>query len=362
LRFDLAGEADDAELRRLLRESPMDGRIRVALEREPNSFLAGTIEGELHQVIVARDVSSGRVLGMGSRSVRQAFVNGQSVPVGYLSQLRIDPEQRGNPRMLAGGFAKLRELHRDGAVPFYVTTIIEDNRPARRILEARLAGLPAYHPLERFSTLVLPVKKRRSRESPSAIERGVGGHVDEVVDCLRRNARRYQFAPSWSAEDLVSDERTRGLGLGDFYTARRNGRIAGCLACWDQRSFKQAVVRGYDRWLGLLRPLVNLVRAPRLPRPGGALDGAFVSHVAVDGDDASVLLELLTAVYDDAAGGGFDHLIVGFAERNPLLPAVKRAYTHREYTSIVYAVHWEDGAESVRQLDGRVAHLETATL
>ncbi|HEV2844082.1 MAG TPA: hypothetical protein VG477_04480 [Thermoanaerobaculia bacterium] len=67
---------DDPELRRLLRDNPMDGEIRVSLEREPNAFLAAAVEGEPHRTIVAR-LPGGGIAGMGSRSVWNAFVNGE---------------------------------------------------------------------------------------------------------------------------------------------------------------------------------------------------------------------------------------------------------------------------------------------
>jgi hypothetical protein len=51
---DLATPADDPEIRRLLRDNPMDGEIRVSLEREPNAFLAAAVEGEPHHMVVAR--------------------------------------------------------------------------------------------------------------------------------------------------------------------------------------------------------------------------------------------------------------------------------------------------------------------
>ena len=69
-----------------------------------------------------------------------AFVNGQATPVGYLSQLRIDRTQRVRKRLISGGYRKLKELHGDGAAQFYITTIVEDNSPARRLLEAGLDG------------------------------------------------------------------------------------------------------------------------------------------------------------------------------------------------------------------------------
>ncbi len=82
----------------------MDGEIRVSLEREPNAFLAAAVEGEPHQTVVARDPVSGRIVGMGSRSVWNAFVNGEPRRLGYLSQLRVDRAFRGRKRLLAAGY------------------------------------------------------------------------------------------------------------------------------------------------------------------------------------------------------------------------------------------------------------------
>lgn len=365
MRFEIAREADDAELRRLLRETPMEGAIRVRFEREPNSFHAAAIGGDDCRVIVARD-ACGRVAGMGSCSVLEAHVNGRPTRLGYLGQLRVHPAHRGNPRMIPAGYAFLRKLHENGLASCYVTTIIEDNRPARRLLESGVRGLPAYRRLDRLVTLVIPVRPGRRRgasrrASGTSIERGGAEALGDVIACLQRNGRRYQFTPCWTSAHLLSDERTRGLGLDDLYVARRDGDVVGCIARWDQRAFKQSVVAGYSGWLGALRPLLSRT-VLRLPKPGDALQGAFVSHVAIDGDDPGVLLDLLAAAHDDAGAGGLDHLVVGFSGRNPMLAAVRRAYRHHEYPSILYAVEWGSGPGDVLELDGRVPHLEMAIL
>lgn len=367
MRFEVARDADDPELRRLLRENPMEGEIRLSLEREPNVFLAATTEGDTHQVVVARDEGSRRILGFGSRTIMTAFVNGQATGLGYLSQLRIDRTQPRRKCLLQGGYAKLRELHADGETPFYVTTIVADNWPARRILAAGLDGLPTYEARGLFLTLAIPVRRRRRLTACGCrLGRGSAETVDEVIACLQRNGGRYQFARRWTREDLLSGERTRGLDPADFYLARRDGDVVGCLALWNQLSFKQAVVHGYSRRLALVRPLINPLSpwlpVPRLPAPGGAIRNAFISHAAVDDDDSDILVALLTAAYNDAVQAGFDYLAVGLAQRNPLADAVKRAFPHREYASVLYVVYWDDGARAAGQLDDRVPHLEVATL
>jgi len=366
MRFELATQTDDAELRRLLRETPIEGRIRVRFEREPNSFHAAAIGCDACRVIVARDDRTGRITGMGSCSVMDAFVNGVPTRVGYLGQLRVHPAHRGNPRMVLAGYARLRELHERGLASRYVTTIIEDNLPARRLLESGVRGLPDYRRLDRLVTLIIPVRPGRrsgtTRRAPGVtVERGAAAALDEVIACLQRNGRRHQFTPCWTAEHLRSDERTRGLGLEDVYVARRGGEVVGCIALWDQRGFKQSVVDGYAGWLGVLRPLLNRT-GQRLPRPGGALQGAFVSHVGIDDDDPGVLLDLMDAAHDDAGAAGLDHLVIGFSGRHPMLDAVRRAHGHREYPSILYAVEWDRDPGAGPDLDGRVPHLEMAIL
>jgi hypothetical protein len=367
LQFDVALAEDDADLRRILRENPMAGEIQVTLEREPSIFLAGTIEGENHRIVVARDEASGRILGMGSRSVRTACVNGHPLRLGYLSQLRTASSLRGRRQLLTGGYALVRQLHEDSQAPFYFTTIVADNRPARRLLEAGLEGLPSYRSLEPFVTLILPVTRKRGPVGTGlTLQRGDESNLPEIVDCLQRNARRHQFASYWRAEDLLSHERTRGLGLDGLFLASRDDTVVGCIALWDQSECKQTVVRGYSRRLRILRPLLNLsapwIGRPRLPAQGGALRNAFISHVAIDVDDPEVFLELLTAAYNQSVVHRYDYLMLGFAERNPLAAAVKQAFPYREYLSILYLVYWDDGAEAVSAVDSRIPHPEVATL
>lgn len=344
----------------------MEGDVRLTLEREPNSSLAGSIEGFVHQTLAARAEEGGQLVGMGTRAVMSAYVNGEPHAVGYLSQLRVDPGQTARWRLLAGGYAKLRELHQDGQAPFYITTIIEDNKPARRLLEAGVRGLPRYRALDSLVTLVIPVTRRTGAGSPVELEKGSEAYAQDIVSCLERNARRYQFARHWSLDDLRSAERTRDLRLEDFILRVEPGGVGGCAALWDQTGFKQSVVQGYSPWLRRVRPLVNLVgpllQQPRLPSPGTVLKSAFVSHLAVDDDDPDVAVALLRGACAEAYRRGLDYVALGLCRRHPLLAPVKSAFPHREYVSVLYVVHWDGDAAGMPALDGRVPHPEMATL
>lgn len=193
-----ATEADDADLRRLLRETPMPGPIQVSLEREPSFFAAARAEGGRQYTVAIRDQQTGQLAAMGGRSVQKVFVNGNPEHVGYLSQLRIAPEHRRHSRqLLRMGFDLLRQTRTEDEAPFDITTIVTDNDVARRLLEAGLPALPRYTPVDRILTMLLPVRGK-----------------------VRPAVAPYQVL--------------------------------------DQRAFKQIVVRGYSSWLRRCRWLLRL--------------------------------------------------------------------------------------------------------
>jgi hypothetical protein len=309
----------------------------------------------------------GSVAAMGSRAVMDVYFDGQPARVGYLGQLRVDPAWRGRRSLLRAGFRAVKELHAPDEAPFDVTAIVADNAPARRLLEAGVPGLPTYRPLADFVTCVLPTRVppgRSGAPSPQTpgvrVERATPDRLEAIVLCLDRFARRHQLARRWTADVLRSPVRCPGLSMSDFFLAVSGGEIVGCAALWDQSAFKQVVVRGYSRPLARWRWLINagarLVGAARLPPAGQKLAHAYVSHVAVEGDDAGVFAALLAAARREGAARGLAYVITGLAADHPLLAATHGA---RRYASVLYTVHWDGEPPG---LSGRRVHPEVALL
>jgi hypothetical protein len=281
--------------------------------------------------------------------------------------LRLTPSYRGRPGILSRGYTLIGSLRRETDLPFDVTSIVADNLVARRVLGAGLRRLPRYQELEPFTTLVVPVWHRQRtlrRADGPGIRRARIDDIDDVAACLARNRQRYQFAPCWTTADLLSPERSRGLAPSDFFLAIRGGRITGCLALWNQNTFKQIVVRGYGpgmRWRRAAFDMAaRLCRLPRLPAPGQPVGHAFISHVAIDDDRAEDLQALFDAAYEHARTCGHRCVIVGFASRHPFVNTLRRAYRTLSYSSILYTVQWD--TRSAFSLDGRMPHLEVGLL
>ena len=365
MRLLLADRSHDAALRKLMRESSMPGRIRLAFAREPDFFHGLDVLGKRNQSVIATD-RHGVIQGMGCRSIRPVFVHGEPTNLGYLSGLRIAPESR-HGSILARGYAFLRELHADGAAPAYLTTIVAGNRPVEDLLTSGRAGLPAYLPFGRFVTCAIcrgQRKRRRTSTSSFRVQRATDFHVDDLMQFLRTEGRGRQFFPVLAASDLGSPY-LRGLQHDNFYVATAQGRLLGAVAVWDQSDFKQTVVTGYSTGLGIIRPLLSRLMTAAgfhpLPPPGAALRTRYLSFVRVVRDDPAILSALLEAIYADQPGS-VEFLVLGFHERDPLQACVRQFLAIR-YASTLYLACWEDGLDFVRSLDdGRIPYLDPATL
>jgi hypothetical protein len=366
-RFELAIPEDDADLRQILAATPMDGRIAVAFLREPSWFAGAVVDGPFRQVVACRDLETGKIIGFGCRSVRDVYVNGQPASVGYLSSLRVLAEHR-NLGLVARGYAFFRELHGDGRVAFYLTTIAAGNRTALNVLTSGRAGLPTYHPAGTYHTVAIPLPRRRttSQARTASVRPAQAEDLPPVLDFLTVAGPRRQFFPRLEASDFLSPEgRMRGLSLDQVLLAERGGRLVGTLAGWDQRSYRQSVVYAYHGWLRGLRPLYSawawLLGRPGLPRPGDGFPYLMGALPVVAEDDDNVFTALLEALRDRAAGGPWTHLLIGLHERDPLLRVAQR-YQAACYVTHLFLVCWSDGEAARIAVDGRVPYLEAGSL
>jgi hypothetical protein len=360
--IDLATSADDLELRQLLRRNPIPGPISIIFEREPSFFDSCRIRGDFVQVGVGRDRRTGKIVGLGTRSIASAFVNGNPTPVGNLADLRLEPAYRGGT-LIARGYRFLKYLHEDGRTKLYTTMIFAGNHAALKTIASGRAGLPRYHDM---GVIHSPgIKIRRTRPAVCAdceILRGSEELLPEIVECLNRNNARRQFAPVHTV--AMFKERWREFRAADFVVAVRGSRVIGALGCWDQTPFKQTRIVGYAPPLRWLLPVANalspLTRSPRFPIPGEKIPYFHIGFIAVDGDDLRVFRSLLRFAYNEAVGGRYLYAILALHEHDPLLP-VLREYSRTAFSGRLFCVTFDDGEKFFPNLDGRIPYLEAAT-
>ena len=354
----------------------MRGAISVSFEREPDYFRGTQIAGADDQTILA--FAQGRLVCIGRCSVRKRYINGAIHRVGYLSDLRLDSAVQGRFDILRRGYQFFHELKDEHPADFYFTSITTDNLRSIQFLERGLPGMPLYERLADFVTLLIPVprqtrklkelNKRASFRLKSAnIELATGSDYDPgaLADFLNSHASRFNLAAAWTGEK-ISSLRQHNLELSHYVVLRRDGKMIGCAALWDQRPFRQIVIRGYNRRISFFRPLLNLsgkfLGSTRLPSVGSTLAHGFLSPLAVALDDDRGLLSMIEASLLAAANRGMEYVTLGFAAGDPRLVVVRRHFRCREYRNRLFSVRWKNDEFAGIKLDNNLVFPEAALL
>tara|TARA_B100000530_G_scaffold334074_1_gene283258 strand:- start:611 stop:1726 length:1116 start_codon:yes stop_codon:yes gene_type:complete len=368
LEYYIGSEKDDAALRSVLHQTPMDGPIRMTFEREPSFFGVKNLEGSFHQTIVGKDSKNGKVFGVTNRSIRQLYFNGEIESVGYLGLMRLLPEyQTGFPALR--GYQYCKKLHLDKKTKFYLTSIMDGNEPALKLLKSGVRGLPRYQEYSHFCTRSIPIRIRPKKTIPTTISIMNGQKVSQsaLVKFLNQYGKQHQFYPMWTQETLFNPEHTPGLKPENMLVAINNEEIVGCMAMWDQRSIRQTVVKGYKNSLSKIQWLINgyslILGYPPLPKKNSKLKSCFISHVAIDKDNPDIFLELLTQCHNFLIQKNIEYMVIGFDENHPFDHIVKSNFKNVPAYSRIYLVSWEgDGIDPLQIADSRLPGIEVAIL
>jgi hypothetical protein len=338
----------------------MTGAISVSFEREPDYFRGADLAGGNDRTIVAS--SESRLVCMGRCTQRDCWINGVPRRVGYLSELRLDGSARGRFTILRDGYRFFDELCRDAPADVYFTSIADDNTRARRLLERGAPGLPSYRFLGELETLLIAVP-RHARKTKLRLEPATPRRVPALLHVLNEHGRSHQLATFWTEERLRGLDR-HGLPLERFLVAIDGDEVAACGALWDQRGFRQTVIRGYTPLLSAARPLINatsgILGTTRLPPPGSVLSHAFLSPLAFKSGAEAMLLDFISAFFPLARSLGLDFLTLALPAADSRLAALHRRFSTRAWRSRLYRVDWP--ARTGESINRRAAFLPDVAL
>jgi hypothetical protein len=310
-----ATPGDDAARRALMSDVAMDAELALSVRRRPTMAAMYALHARnWHEWVVEH---RGRVEGMGAVLVRDGWLDGERVPVGYLGDLRFAPRAQG--RMILDRFFApvLEEAREQWGCEHFLSAIIASNERARRALVARTArtdrdGRPRYSLLREFDIrslqLVLPLLPERS---PWRVRPASDADIPMIAGLLARDGRERPFGYDLDERELRRRLATwPGLVIDSFLVAESAaGEIVGSLALWDAAPVKETVVAAYRGSMRRVRvmhdALATLLRRPRLPAPGAPFRYQYATHVATPAGDPSVLRALLRGAYSVARRDGF---------------------------------------------------------
>ncbi len=360
--FSMAREEDSQKILEMLEESAFKGAIELQYTRRPNAYQSLKKEGRPVNIIICRDTRKNRIAGLGAIAFRKLFVNGEVRTVGYMFGLRLRRAYL-HSVFISRAYQWMHENEPAGKTDFYLTTILAENQHARRMLEKRRTFMPDYEYLGEYRAYALKTGGIKKREHDFTFRKARTEDLKKLTEFINREGRRYNFFPVLRDED-ISGGQYPGLSAGDFYLLMdRQGEINAAGAAWDQRSYKQYVVKKYNGILKLCYPfsfLFPLFNMPRLPQPGSVLDFFTLSFWMVKGDDQDIAKLFLDEITRQCSC--FSFFLAGVHETSPLCDVLAKR-PHIQYKSRTYLVNWEKEKilkESVSKT--RPLYMECATL
>ena len=326
----------------------MDGDLRIAVERTPDFFGFYDIEcptPDQHVVVLERD---GQLQGVAACLARDAYLRGERVRTGYLTDLRFAPGARGG-HLLGKVYAEVfPEFARWTGADLFYTVVFDSNRAGRKALverNSRFPDKPIYTPVRGFSiSSVFFASWRPVRPSAFTVRIAGPDDVGRMVEHLQDDHRTRPFG--YVFDEGLLERRLRDwprFGLERFYLVEdKAGRLRGMGAVWDPQDVKRFRVLGYEGSMKWVRrtydPLARLLRGQPLPPPGEILRYFYLSHVSIKDDDPAVMAALADRVYADFYGRGYAFFSVYLEKDDPLRRAF-RTHLVSGLDATLYAVH-----------------------
>lgn len=312
-RFEIrrANELDNAGLLELTRQTPMSGRIRLRIDRDPDFFALARHRGDSEVFVAVREE---RVIASFSVTLTPAWVGGRQISGAYIADLKaID---RDGARALQDLLATVLDHLRAHDVDVAWCVVADGNDRVVPFLSGR-HGMPPFASAGTF--IVDELLSFRIWRWPHryAIEEATG----EAESLHDRFARTRELAtPSGPPSQ-------HALG---HYVARSGSRIVATLELFDPTPLKRNLLLGAPL---PTRALLAAGRAFGLPRVGEAVRLAYIRDVACDDDHPGALAALVDHARLQASRRGFTFTSIGLHERDPLrtIVAARPRFTFRSH-------------------------------
>lgn len=352
--FETARPEDGPEILEILEDVEFSGQISLVYTRRPDPYVSFHMEGEDANIILCRDLVAEKIVSLGACTVVELFVNGKVTRAAYLFGLRVRKEYRAKYPVIHLGYEHIRALYKDKGIQYYFTSILEENTYAQKVLEKERNLMPRYLPLSKYETFVFKTGLQSSGNTGYVLKRACEEDIPVLAGFLNIHGKKQQFFPAVN-ESFLRDNKFPGLSIDDFFILYdcRN-EIAACGAAWDQRVYKQYLLKGYGGVLKALYPVSSVFKLfgyPKLPEPGEMLEFFTLSFWAVRDNDYNIFKTFIKQISSQMIDYPF--FILGVCQDNPLKHACDRI-PHISYRSRLYLVDWEKSENIKEQIDWKL--------
>lgn len=344
----------DEEIRHLQRRCIMPSNLlELDFQTEPSFMQALQFHGNHHQIVFSHFPQKAEMASLGIRSIKPVYLGGKIKNLAYIHHLRIHPDKRGSS-LLAKGYQAFRKVSQQLPADSTLTSILEENAPARKILENSdgRGPLPIYRPICRYLTALIPLKGPGSRwplkkrgQRADFLVRGLERHdSNDLFSLFRRFGEANDGAPVLD-EEAMGKGIWQGLSVENFVGAFRQNRLIGALGVWEQTQWKQILLNRTHWLIGFLRELWNLGSgvwgACPLPEDGKIVPNVLFDPWAIESGFERVLPLLFSRAIEKARFTTAIFAAWGAPEKHPATAGVRHVH-FIPYWSNIFQVIWSE--------------------
>jgi hypothetical protein len=332
-----AVSTDNAGLLNLTSLLPMEGRISIRIDRNPDFFKLLNVRGPGKVFIAERE---GYIIGCFSVSVMDILVNGIPDKVYYLADLKIHPSCVGTTLTSRLLFVMSNYLRNIGADLLFSTAAL-GNEKVLSLFSGRI-GLPKFQGIGTFKVYqIIPLIKKAALKTYRIEELLLNDEILEIYSCF---SKRYSYSPALNKTNLQGNR---------HLVASQKDEIVASISLIDMGESKQNVLIRLPPTLNilvsLLKKLNKLFNVLNLPAYGEPIKIMYIKAFAYREGHAEALDLLITHARKLCFKDKYCFLSVGIHDKDPSASFFRR-YLHFTFNSLGYISSLKNDNDKVRNI------------
>ena len=341
-KYNLAKNSTDYKaMEKILFENSISSWVDVSLVRKHKYYHKQNI-ADIYSILASKinlkenkGAENNDYIGLCSCIFSQNSINKKIKTIGYLSEMRLNKDYRNNLYYIKNGFQAIKNIVPNKTTDdFYFTSIALDNHKAKRLLEANLPQMPKYTKLGQMTTLLFSSNIGKDNK---ILKRADKSSINMIINFYNDQSKNYQLSPNLTKSYINL------IGVNNFYYVNdENNNIKVCLCLWDQRKFKQSVVKFYKYKIGRFLSVINfwakITKRVELPKEMQQIESIFIAFFAFDNCSEKELTKILLEASFKAKNIDAKACIVGLSSNNPILKHLKTKLKAITYQTEIYQV------------------------
>ncbi len=265
-----AGIEDGVEMLEIIESESSGGIIELVYTRRPNAFESYKKENKESKIAIIRD-KEGKIAFQAACIPGCYNVDGKSVTAGYVGGIRKRNDYSG-----VINWMNVVDFIEKQGLSIYLCSFLSGNEATEKMFYKKRSFIPELVPLCNYTTYIINPKIFKNSLPKGLTFRSINcDDLENVHQFLRREGMKYNFSPV-----INNITEFYGLSLDDCYILEKRGEILAFGALWNQKGFKQYIVKGYSRTIKMIQKfsfVSGILGYIEIPEEGKELDFPMLS-------------------------------------------------------------------------------------